>query len=77
MFSRISTACFLEISAFSAIAAASWDFESAFAIIGVLDGCCCCFTVLVKKSFDLVELNEFTRFVQAKNHKNQGFLFTA
>jgi uncharacterized membrane protein YoaK (UPF0700 family) len=29
----------LEISAFSAIAAASWDFESAFAIIGVLDGC--------------------------------------
>jgi hypothetical protein len=46
----------LEISAFSAIAAASWDFESAFAIIGVLDGCC--FAVLVKKSFDLGKIKE-------------------
>ena len=39
MLSRISAACFLVMPFFSAIAAAIWDFESAFAIVFV---CCYC-----------------------------------
>jgi hypothetical protein len=39
---RISAACFLESDAFSAIAATSWDLESALAImLFSFDGCCC------------------------------------
>jgi hypothetical protein len=63
----------LEIAAFSATAAASWDLERAFDISSVSFGCCLICLVSLKSHLTRAELKAFTRGVQAKNVKKSRF----